>query len=116
MFLKKATLWKAASSYGYPRIYRRLREQTREHVPNKVQRALVDRAIAEAIRAPTRALVMLTDSEVYPVLEKIARQGDASAKSVMPPFLYTLLRTGLEASAPVKYSSGLRSAASAVRN
>ena len=64
MFLKKATLWKAASSYGYPRIYRRLREQTREHVPNKVQRALVDRAIAEAIRAPTRALVMLTDSEV----------------------------------------------------
>jgi tetratricopeptide (TPR) repeat protein len=115
LFLKKATLWKAASSYGYPRIYRRLLEQTREHVPDPVRRKHANRAIAGAIRAPQEALAMLTDSEVYPVLEKIARRGDAGAKHIMPPFLYTLLRTGLEATAPVKYSAGVRSAASAMR-
>ena len=110
MFLKKATLWKAASDYGWPRIYRRLVEQTREHVPDPVQRANVNNAIAGAIRAPAEALTLVTDSSVYPVLEKIAKQGDVQAKKIMPPFVYALIRAGLEATAPVKYSAGVRSA------
>lgn len=109
MLLKKATFWAAMNSYGYPRAYRRILEQTKIHVEPQ-HRQHVNNLVKSAFRAPTEFYSAISDSKVYPALVKIAKQGDDTAKKAMPPFLYTLIRAALEASAPVKYSAGVRSA------
>ena len=40
---KKTVMYKAAGTYGWPRIYKRLREQTNMHVADRDTRKHVDR-------------------------------------------------------------------------
>ena len=61
LLLKKWTVYKAGSEYGWPRVYRRLLEKNREIVPTEHQ-ADVKEAIAAALRSPTQIFNIVRES------------------------------------------------------
>jgi tetratricopeptide (TPR) repeat protein len=108
---KKTVMYKAAGTYGWPRIYKRLREQTKMHVADRDTRKHVDTLIKQSIRAPTQAYVAIEDTEVHRVLSKIVSTGNTAAQSNLPPFLYTLISTAVEGLLPVKATRDVQKAA-----
>lgn len=104
---KKVVVLGAANRYGWPLIYRRLAEQSRYLIEDVSTRVYVNARIREAIRAPTQAYDVLTDSKVASLMAKIieagahttntaARTTDAAARTTLPPFLYNLIASAVE--------------------
>ena len=116
LLVKKSVVYKAASTYGYPRIYRRLREQTKIHVADPLTRLHVDNLIKQAIRAPTQAYAAFEDTEVHNALTKILATGGTQAQKSLPPFMYTLLTTAAEGLLPVKAARNVQAAAKKSRH
>lgn len=74
MIAKKAAAWafvEAGSTYGWPRVYRRLLEGTNIYIQSKPQRARVKSLIKEAIVIPGRAHKLVFDSEAVAFAEKM---------------------------------------------
>ena len=111
LLVKKSVVYKAASVYGYPRIYRRLREQTKIHVADPLTRQHVNNLVKHAIRAPTQAYLTFEDTEVHKTLTKILAAGGTQAQASLPPFMYTLLTTAAEGLLPMKAVRNVQAAA-----
>jgi tetratricopeptide (TPR) repeat protein len=110
LLVKKGVVYKAANSYGWPRIYKRLLEQTKIHVEIDT-RPHVNHLIKTAIRAPTEAYAAVMDTEVHKALTKIVDVANTSAKTTLPPFLYTLVSTAVEGLLPVRAGKDIHSSA-----
>ena len=110
LLAKKSIVYKAASTYGYPRIYKRLLEQTKIHV-EPATRPHVNHLIKTSIRAPTQAYAAVMDTEVHRAITKIIAAGDNTAQTNLPPFMYTLLETAVEGLLPVKATRDVQKAA-----
>ncbi len=86
---KKSAVLLAARVYGWPRIYRRLAEQTKHYLPeDRRTRDHINSKVRDAIRSPTQAFAVITDSAVQGVMLQIVK--DKGTKS-MPVFLRSLI-------------------------
>lgn len=104
---KKVVFLGVANRYGWPLIYRRMAEQSRYLMKDRGTRIYVNARMREAIRAPTHAYDVLTDSKVASLMAKIieagahttgaaARTTDSAARTSLPPFLYNLIASAVE--------------------
>jgi len=91
--MKNATLWNgylALSAYGWPRVYRRVLEHTRKHMP-EAERARVNASIKQAIRVPGQATTILTESHVGRFLQNYVDRAVGEKPSLVVVFARTLL-------------------------
>ena len=77
VLLKKWTVYKLGSNYGWPLVYRRLLEQSQVHVPPE-HRPAVRVALKKAFRSPTQVFVLARDSHVGAFLQQLIGDGAAA--------------------------------------
>ena len=74
--LKKWTLYKLGSNYGWPLVYRRLLEQNKLRVAAEHQ-GKVQQALAKAFRSPAQIFELARDSHVAAFLQQVTGEGAA---------------------------------------
>eukprot|EP00937_MAST-01D_sp_MAST-1D-sp2_P007829 g7829.t1 len=108
VLLKKWTVYKAASEYGWPRVYRRLLEKNREHVPPEHQ-AGVRMAVSAYIRTPTRVFGAVRDSPyVGALLQRLTADIASGASNNLPAPVVSLLKTVAQSTEAGKTLSELK--------
>ena len=94
LLLKKWTVYKAASDYGWPRVHRRLLEQNRVHVPPEHQPA-VRKAVGMLIRYPTQIFSTIRDTPHLGPFLRSAAEGVSEGARALPQPVQSLLRAVL---------------------
>jgi hypothetical protein len=90
--VKKSAVLLAARVYGWPRIYRRLAEQTKHYLPeDRRTRDHINSKVRDAIRSPAQVFAVVTDSAVQDIMLKIVKDKGTGAKENMPLFLRSLI-------------------------
>ena len=92
LLLKKWTVYKAGSEYGWPRVYRRLLEKNREIVPVEHQ-AAVKLAIGAALRSPTQIFAIVRESPDAGRFLHAVGTGVRSGAGALPEPVQALLST-----------------------
>ena len=92
LLLKKWTVYKAGSEYGWPRVYRRLLEKNREIVPAEHQ-ADVKEAIAGVLRSPTQLFSIVRESPDAGRFLHAVATGVRSGARALPEPVQILLST-----------------------
>jgi hypothetical protein len=89
LLAKKVVFYRAAELYGFPRLYRRLAEGVRTHVPSSQQQG-VRTALKKSFRFPKQAATLLSDSRGIKFLQHFGE--DVLASNNMPPFMRSLAK------------------------
>jgi hypothetical protein len=90
--VKKLTVFKAAQSYGWPRVYRRIVEGIRATLPKSDQEG-VQNSIKSAFRLPDKAVTLVTDSGVLNFAKKFSKYIVDKSPVNLPPFMVSLAKT-----------------------
>tara|TARA_B110000208_G_C11500730_1_gene333101 strand:- start:37 stop:438 length:402 start_codon:yes stop_codon:yes gene_type:complete len=81
----------SAQAYGMPRIYRRILTACRTMLRDEPSRELFVRdAVKSAIRSPTEALTLLSDSRVASFAVKYAESLHRNTSASVPPFMVSI--------------------------
>ena len=111
--LKKVSalaIYNTASAYGWPRVYKRILEQSRIHVPPQDQ-VFVQRCVRGAIEKPTEMYVYMRDSKVIDFaksyVDSINVKKAGHAVNEPPTFLYSFAQFFVQALTPYKFLSAL---------
>ena len=99
LLTKKVAFYGAAEIYGFHRLYRRLLEGNKKHVP-LLQQAEVRYALRESIRFPQKAATLLADSGVVEFIEKYSE--DVLKQQNVPGFIKSIAKA-LTKRSPIGY-------------
>ena len=109
------SIYSAASTYGWPRVYKRILEQSRIHIQSPQDQKTIQYCVRSAIEQPTEMYIYLKDSKVVDLAQKYIQSnteyGDNikmnSNKNSPPTFLYSWAKIFVQALTPLKFLSAL---------
>ena len=105
-------MYQAASTYGWPRVYKRVLELNRIHTPLHHQGA-VRFAVRGAIESPLKIYDVITDSKVVEFAKNVAESNEIIPNSKLknnvdpPSFLVSMASILAKSMTPMKFISAL---------
>jgi hypothetical protein len=112
-------MYQAASNYGWPRVYKRILEQSRIHMPEESQ-VLIRGSVRAAIESPLKIYTAITDSHVGDLARKVSQAATeketVSNNGTTPPsFIVSMSRIFANTLTPIKFWKAMEEEASKSR-
>ena len=109
--LSALTIYNTASAYGWPRVYKRILEQTKLHVKSIDDQKHIQYVVRSAIEKPAEMYIFLKDSKVVDFAEKyinsVNNNNNTNVIKNPPSFLYSFASIFVNAFTPLKFLSAL---------
>ena len=109
-------MYQAASNYGWPRVYKRILEQSRVHMPKESQK-LIRGSVRAAIESPLKIYHVIADSHVGDLARKVSQaateKGNVSNAGTTPPsFIVSMSHVFAKSLTPIKFLKAIEEEAS----
>jgi len=109
-------MYQAASNYGWPRVYKRILEQSRVHMPKESQ-ILIRESVRAAIESPLKIYNVIADSHVGDLARKVSQAATEkeNAGTRPPSFIVSMSHVFAKSLTPIKFLKAMEEEASKSR-